>query len=145
MSKKIIIDANNLVLGRMSTVAAKTALLGGTVDIVNCEESVILGSKDSIMERYKRKNQRGIPAKGPFLHKRPDMFVKRSIRGMLPYKRGRGITAYKSIKCHIGVPENLKNQKAETIDEANIITNPSERYVNYTRVKDICRNFGWKS
>ena len=143
MSKKIIIDATDLVLGRMGTVIAKTALLGGAVDIVNCEESVILGSKNEILEKYKRNNQRGIPAKGPFFYRKPDMFVKRSIRGMLPYKKERGMKAFKSIKCHIGIPENFKNQKIETVDKANIIKNPSERIVNYTKIKDICMYFGW--
>jgi len=30
---------------------------------------------------------------------------------MLPFKRARGRDVYKNIKCHIGVPENLANER----------------------------------
>ena len=37
----MIIDAKNLVLGRMATVVAKEALLGEKIDIINCEKAVV--------------------------------------------------------------------------------------------------------
>lgn len=144
MSRKIVIDATNLILGRMSAYAAKRALLGDAVEVVNCEQSVVSGSEEFILRRYRQKMQRGIPAKGPFFYRRPEMFVKRTIRGMLTYKRGAGKKAFESIKCHIMVPESLKNEKMMTIDNASIIKNPSERIVNYMKVGDICRHLGWK-
>ena len=30
---------------------------------------------------------------------------------MLPYTKGRGREAYKRIKCHVSIPENLKEHK----------------------------------
>ena len=39
MAEKIVIDATNLILGRMGTYAAKKALTGSTIDIINCEQS----------------------------------------------------------------------------------------------------------
>ena len=144
MSEKIVIDAKNLVLGRVASFAAKKALLGSTVDIVNCEQSVVSGSEEAVFAKYAQKMQRGIPAKGPFFYRRPEMFVRRTVRGMLTYKRGRGKTAYASVKCHIGIPESLKNDKPITIEKADITKAPSERIVNYVAVKDICRHFGWK-
>lgn len=144
MSRRIIIDGRNLVLGRMASFAAKSALLGSPVDIVNCEESVVSGSKEAVFAKYSQRLQRGIPAKGPFFHRRPDMFVRRAIRGMLTYKKGRGKTAFASVKCYIGVPESLKNESCIAIEKADIMKNPSERVVNYVKVRDICRHFGWK-
>jgi ribosomal protein L13 len=35
---------------------------------------------------------------------------------MLPYKQPKGKQAYKRLKVFIGTPENLKNQKTETLD-----------------------------
>ena len=39
----MIINADNLVLGRMAAIAAKQALLGEDVRIVNCEKAIITG------------------------------------------------------------------------------------------------------
>ena len=41
----MIVDANNLVLGRMATHVAKELLKGEKVDIVNCEKVVVSGSR----------------------------------------------------------------------------------------------------
>ena len=137
----MIIDANYLILGRLGTFVAKKALLGEKIDIVNCESCVITGNRDDIFERYDKRLHRGTPAKGPFTRRMPDRFVKRAIRGMLPYKKGRGRVAFKNIKCYIGVPENLKNQKLDTIKNASADKLPNFKYV---AVKDICKHIGGK-
>ena len=137
----MIIDAKDLLLGRMGTVVAKKALLGEAIDIVNCEESVLSGNKDKILSDYKETYDRGIPKKGPFHHKMPDRLVRRMIRGMLPYKKERGKEAYKRIRCFVGVPEDMKDQKMETIKEANADKLPT---IKYTKVKDVCKYLGAK-
>jgi len=137
----MIIDANNLILGRLGTYVAKKAMLGEKVDIVNCESSIITGDRDSIFEKYDRFLKMGTPSKGPFIYRMPDRFVKRSIRGMLPYKKERGRTDLKNIKCHVGVPDNLKNQKLGTIKDANADKVPNLKYV---KIRDICIHIGAK-
>jgi len=137
----MIIDANNLILGRLGTYVAKQALLGEKIDIVNCESAVITGNKKRIFNDYTKKYKRGTQSKGPFFYKMPDRFVKRSIRGMLPYKKDRGRKAFKNIICHIGIPDNLKNNKSETLKEASLEKLPN---LNYLSVKDICAHFGAK-
>ena len=137
----MIIDANNLILGRLGTFAAKKALLGEKIDIVNCENAVVTGDKYGIFAKYNKILHRGTPAKGPFTRKMPDRFVKRAIRGMLPYKKGRGREAFKNIKCYIGVPDNLKDQKKDTIKDANVDKVQNFKYV---KVIDICRHIGAK-
>ena len=137
----MIIDATNLILGRLGTYVAKKALFGEKIEIVNCENSIITGNRKKIFEDYKKFLKKGTPAKGPFFYKMPDMFVKRSIRGMLPYKKYRGKKAFKNIMCHIGVPENLRNEKFDTIKSANVEKLPNLKYV---KVKDVCINFGFK-
>jgi|TARA_B100001964_G_scaffold223674_2_gene269819 large subunit ribosomal protein L13 len=137
----MIIDANNLILGRLGTYVAKNALLGEKVDIVNCESCVITGNRDKVFEDYDRFLKMGTPSKGPFVRRMPDRFVKRAIRGMLPYKKERGRKAFKNIKCYRGVPDSLKDQKFDTLKEANVGKLPNLKYVS---VKDICVHIGAK-
>ncbi|MBD3354766.1 50S ribosomal protein L13 [Candidatus Woesearchaeota archaeon] len=137
----MIINAEDLILGRIATVAAKNALMGERIDIVNCEKAVMTGNKKEILARYKKKREMGQVYHGPYIFRRPDMFVKRLIRGMLPYKQEKGRKALERIRCHSGVPEKPKEGKMETIEEANISKVPSLRYVT---VKDICKSMGEK-
>ena len=51
----MIIDASDMILGRLATYVAKKALLGEKVDIVNCEKAVITGNKKSVFEKYKKR------------------------------------------------------------------------------------------
>ena len=137
----MIIDANNIILGRLGTYAAKKALLGEEINIVNCENSVITGDKQRIFREYERAFSMGIHTKGPFFYRMPDRFVKRAIRGMIPYKRERGKAALKKIRCYIGVPENFKDQKFETIKNAAVGKVPNLKYVT---IKEICMHVGAK-
>lgn len=137
----MLIDAKDTILGRLSSYAAKQALLGNKVDVVNCEEAVVSGRKHAILEEYIRRIKRKAPGKGPFFYRRPDMFVRRTIRGMLPFKMARGRTAFKSVKCYVGVPENLKNEKALTVESGNARKLYS---ADYLKVKNICKAVGGK-
>lgn len=137
----MIIDAKDTILGRLGSYAAKQALLGNKVDVINCEESVVSGRKHDILQQYARRIDRKAPGKGPYLYRRPDMFVRRTIRGMLPFKRARGRDAFKNIRCHIGVPVNLKSENAMKIGDAK---NDKLQSTDYTKVKDICSAVGGK-
>ncbi|MBI2652524.1 50S ribosomal protein L13 [Candidatus Woesearchaeota archaeon] len=137
----MIIDAKDTILGRLSSYAAKQVLLGNKVDVINCEECAISGRKHAILDEYIKRLHRKAPTKAPYFYRRPDMFVKRAIRGMLPFKRARGRNIFKNIKCHIGIPENLKNESALTIENASIERLHS---ADYLKVKDVCRAVGGK-
>lgn len=137
----MIIDATNLLLGRMAAVVAKKALLGEKVDIINCEKAIMSGDKAAIILKYKQRQAKGNTFKGPFYPRKPNMFVRRTIRGMLSYKRERGKKAYERIKCYISVPDDFKDKKAETIENANIKKLPSLKYIE---VSQICKLTGAK-
>lgn len=137
----MIIDAKDAILGRLSSYVAKQVLLGNKVNVINCEECVVSGRKYAILNEYIRRLHRKAPTKAPFFYRRPDMFVKRTIRGMLPFKRSRGMSAFKNIKCYIGIPENLKNEKALTLEKASAEKLHS---ADYLKVKDICKAVGGK-
>jgi len=111
MTEQIIIDGENAVLGRLASYAAKKALQGFKVDIVNAEKVIVVGNEKDILERYKKKKARGGYGKGPHFSSRPEKILKRTIRNMLPYKQARGRNALKRIRCYISVPEEFKDKK----------------------------------
>lgn len=113
-----VIDANNLILGRMASTVAKRLVNGEEIEIINAEKAIISGRKDSIHERYKNYIQRGTKEFGPYFPKRPDRLVKRTVRGMIPYKKATGREAYKRLKVYIGVPPELSKEEATTIESA---------------------------
>ena len=137
----MIIDATNLIVGRMATYAAKKALLGEDVRIVNCDKAVMTGKRESVLEKYKRQSQMGRHSKGPFYRRRSDMFVRRIVRGMLPYKQEKGINALKRVMCYVGVPDELKDKKLETFKDAHVSKVPS---LYYTSVNEIVKSLGGK-
>ncbi|MBW2980213.1 50S ribosomal protein L13 [Candidatus Woesearchaeota archaeon] len=137
----MIIDATDLILGRLASYTAKKALLGEKLDIINSEKSVISGKKKQIYNNSLRKRQRGIPLQGPYYPRQPDALVRRTIRGMIPYKTDRGKKAFKNIHCWVGVPPKLKDKKAETIKQAAASKLP---YLKYTAVGNICKLMGSK-
>ena len=131
----MIIDGTNLILGRVASYSAKQALLGHKVDIVNCENLVISGRKKAILNDIKDTFARGEFIKGPFPSRRADRYVRRTIRGMLPYNQFKGKSAFKRVMCYRGVPDKFKDQKIETIDKFNISKIKSLKYINLKRVQ----------
>ncbi|MFH1650015.1 MAG: 50S ribosomal protein L13 [Candidatus Woesearchaeota archaeon] len=134
-----IIDAKDIVLGRVGSHAAKIALLGDDVSIINCELARVTGDEKTIFAHYRRRVKMGIYSHGPFLSRKPEMFVKRSLRGMLPYKQPRGAIALKRIKCYKGTPD-IKGEAVDLKDH-HISKVPS---LKHTTVKAICLHLGGK-
>lgn len=102
----MIIDATNSLIGRICTHAAKAALQGEEVIIINCEKAVLSGSKSYLKSHYQRKQQMGVPRKGPFQPRMADRFLRKKVRGMLPYKTARGRDAMARVMCYIGNPHD---------------------------------------
>ncbi len=132
----VVIDVKDSILGRFSTVVAKRALLGEKIELVNCEKAIITGDKVTIHRKYKEQDKRGTPLKGPYLPKMPDRFVRRAIRGMLPYKQEKGKKAFENIMCHMGVPEKFSKEKIEKIESSNITKSKTFKYIT---VEELCQ------
>jgi large subunit ribosomal protein L13 len=138
---EIYIDASNLIVGRMVSYAAKKALLGNIVKILNCESAIITGNRKDILRKYSERRQKGTPTKGPFFPRMPDRFVRRVVRGMLPYKKPRGKEAFQRVMCYLGVPEQFKDKKMITLASAHVSKTKTLRFLS---VKGICANMGGK-
>ena len=124
-----VIDADGLLLGRMASIVAQRALAGEEIAIVNVEKAIVSGSRAHVLANYTTKRDRGSREGGPFFPRRPDHIVKRTIRGMLPYRRERGIAAFKRIKTYVGVPAQFAGMETETLETAHIDRLGSTRYV----------------
>jgi len=135
------IDGKNLRLGRIATVAAKKALLGEEVNIFNCNEVVITGNKKHLLSEFKRKREMGTHSTGPFQPRVSFRFVKRAIRGMLPYKKSKGRDAFERIKCYSTIPNEFKDIKLESLKEAHIDNSLMSKYLT---VKELCKSMGGK-
>jgi large subunit ribosomal protein L13 len=133
-----IIDASGAILGRLSTHTAKRLLKGEEIAVVNSEKAIISGKKSAIKNRYKQKREVGTYRKGPFYPRMPDMIVKRTIRGMIPYQTPHGRTAFKRLKCYIGVPKEFEGKKLENIKSAE------KQPVDFVTIEELSKSLGAK-
>lgn len=138
-SPVIVVDASSLVLGRMATEVAKRLIQGESVVVLNAEKAVMSGRRLSRVKEVKKKLEIGHPRKGPFFARRPDRFVKRTVRGMLPRKKPKGKEAYKRLRVFIGVPQEFDDQPRETIPKAKA----EKLKCSYVTVGELTKEIGW--
>jgi len=136
-----VIDANNLILGRMASNVAKRLLNGEEIKIINAEKAIISGRKDTTFHRYRRYTDRGSREFGPHFPRRPEQIVARTIRGMIPHTKMAGREAYNRLKVYIGVPPELSKEQAGTIEDSNITRLSTS---NYTVLGDLSKRLGSK-
>ncbi|MGB9841327.1 MAG: 50S ribosomal protein L13 [Candidatus Bathyarchaeales archaeon] len=136
-----IVNADGLILGRMASEVAKKLLNGEKVVIVNAEKAVLSGKKKSKVAEAKEFLEVGSPGRGPFHYRQPDRILRKTVRGMLPFKQPKGKMAYKRLKVFIGVPEEFKGQQMITFDEAQA----SKLRGPYFTLGELAKEIGWKS
>lgn len=152
----MIVNAEGQVLGRIASFVAKRALMGDKVIVVNAEKALISGTKTGILTETDRRlgiRNWGNPKKGPYLMKRPDNFVRRVIRGMLPYSKNRygarGREAFKNVIVFVGVPQKEIIKFDKNFEQANI-NEISNKYLQkkqlkrYVTVEEFCEMLGYK-
>lgn len=126
--EEIIIDAKGLILGRYATYAAKQALLGNNVIVINASQTVISGKKSVVFDRLKQKKAMGSNIRqGPFLPTRSDSYVKRTIRGMIPYKTAKGRDALSRVRVFANNAANLNGNV--TLENAMVEKLPNSQFV----------------
>lgn len=135
-----VIDADGLVLGRLCTHVAKRLLKGEEIIVINAEKTIISGNKAQLLEHYKHRHERGSKMHGPHPPRTPDRLLKRSVRGMLEYKKASGRAAYKRLKVYIGVPKDLGDQKPETIEGAK-----KPNLARSISLGELSKELGWRS
>jgi large subunit ribosomal protein L13 len=119
-------------LGRLASFAAKQSLLGKEISIVNCNEVVVSGKPKSIIGEYKEmRDKGGSSLKGPFFPRLPERIVKRTIRGMLSHRQGRGRDALKRIKCYNETPVEFEKSK--------MVKSGKEKNIKKIKLRDLSR------
>lgn len=140
--KLVIIDASNLILGRLASVVAKYLLSGKSVVVVNAENAVVTGERKSIVkEAHARLEIRtlGSKTKSPKHPRRPDGLIRRTVRGMLPRDKPRGKDAFSRLKVYIGVPKEVDTTKTVKPKEAE-----NKSLIRLMTVGEIAQSIGWK-
>ncbi len=118
----MIIDGEGLVLGRLASTVSKKLLEGEKIVVLNAEKIVISGTKDWAYAKYKQRVDRASISNprrmGPKYPRRPDDIFRRTVRGMLPYRKTSGREAYKKLKVCVGVPQEFDGFEMFKVQEA---------------------------
>lgn len=118
----MIVDGEGLVLGRLASSVSKKLLSGERVTVLNAEKILISGNKDWAYAKYKQRIDRASISNprrmGPKYPRRPDDIFRRTVRGMLPYKKHKGREALKGLRVHVGIPSEFEKEEVNDVKEA---------------------------
>ena len=135
------VNAEGLIVGRMCSKVAKRLLNGEEVIILNAEKAVFSGKKKSKVLEAHIFLEVGAPMRGPFHYRRPDRFIRKTVRGMVPFKQPKGKNAYKRLKVFMGVPLEFKDQKMITFDEAQSSNLKGPHFT----LGELAKEIGWNN
>jgi len=137
----VVLDADKQILGRLASYAAKRALEGDIVIVLNAEKSVISGRRRSIVEEAKRRLQTrtlGTQSTAPVHQRRPDLYLRRVVRGMLPWKKAKGKAAFHRVRVFVGVPDEFRGKTATKVPGADC----SKLISPYVTLSDLAEEIG---
>jgi large subunit ribosomal protein L13 len=137
----LLLDAKNQILGRLASYVAKHALSGDNIIVVNAEKAVISGRRKNIVEEAKRRLETRTLASqttAPVHQRRPDLYFRRVVRGMLPWKKAKGKAAFHRVAVFMGVPEEYSNKPPARVPgaDASNLTSP------YMTLEDLATEIG---
>src|SRR5512136_755059 len=135
-----VINAEGLIMGRLCSHVAKRLRNGEEIVVVNAEKALISGRREQLFEFYRHRRNRAssqTKAKGPFYPRTADMILKRSVRGMVEYRKPSGRAAYRRLKVYIGLPREFKESKLETLETAR-----KTHLVKYVKLAEITKELG---
>ena len=130
----VVVDARDCIVGRVASNVAQRALDGERVAVVNAQSAVITGNEEATMDVFRKRVEVGAES-GPYYPKRPDGILKRSIRGMLPYKSTDGREAFENVRVYVGNPF----EEGEVLDGTSLdrLSN-----IKFTTLGDIAEQLG---
>jgi large subunit ribosomal protein L13 len=134
-----VINGEGLILGRMCSQVAKRILNGEEVIIVNAEKVILSGKRQGRIAEAHVFLEVGAPDRGPFHSRRPDRIVRKTVRGMVPWKQPKGKVAYKRLKVYLGIPVELKDSKLETFENASVANLKGPRLT----LGELAAQIGW--
>lgn len=136
--KSTVLDGDGHVLGRLASHVARRLLQGEEIVIINAERVLVSGDRRQVVEAYRGMWAKGSRERGPYFPRPPDRILKRTVRGMLPHKQGRGREALGRLRVYLGTPPELAGAKAQRIPDA------APPRLSTTRLEHISRELGWR-
>jgi large subunit ribosomal protein L13 len=123
----------------MASKVAKHLLNGDEITILNAEKAILSGRKKSKVAEAKEFLEVGAPERGPFHYRRPDRIVKKTVRGMVPFKQPKGKNALKRLKVYMGVPKDFRDLELIAFDEARA----TKLKGPHITLAELAREVGW--
>jgi len=116
----MIVDAKNAVVGRVASKVAKAAIKGEKVVVLNAEHAIMVGNKESILEKFEARTTArvlGNPHYGPKYSRIPSKMLRRTIRGMLPNKPRTTERLLKLVTVYNTVPDLMPKEDIVTFED----------------------------
>ena len=139
--KVTLVNADGQIVGRMCSKIAKLLLNGEEVIILNAEKAVFSGKRKSKVAEAHLFLEVGAPERGPFHYRRPDRFLRKTVRGMVPFKQPKGKTAFKRLKVYMGIPAEYKDQPMITFTEASSANLKGPHFT----LEELASEIGWRN
>jgi large subunit ribosomal protein L13 len=139
-SQVTYVNADGLIVGRMSSNIAKRLLNGERVIVLNAEKAIYSGKRKSKIAEAHLFLEVGAPERGPFHYRRPDRMLKKTLRGMLPYHQPKGKMAFKRLKVFMGVPLEFKDKQTIQFENAQA----SKLKCSSLTLAELAKEIGWK-
>ncbi len=136
-----LVNAEDQIIGRMCSKVAKLLLNGEEVVILNAEKAVFSGKKKNKISEAKEFLDVGAPERGPFHYRRPDRYLRKTVRGMVPFKQPKGKSAYKRLKVFMGIPEEYKNKNMISFDDAQVANLKGPHFT----LAELAKEIGWRN
>ena len=140
-SQITFVNAEGLIVGRLCSKVAKRLLNGEEVIILNAEKAVFSGKKKAKVLEGHIFLEVGAPERGPFHYRRPDRYLRKVVRGMVPYKQPKGINAFKRLKVFMGIPLEFKDQQLITFEEAS----SADLKGPHMTLGELAKEIGWRN
>lgn len=141
---KYYVDAAGQIVGRMCSRIAKLLLSGNSVVVVNADKALFSGHRSSVMVDFLDRLKIASvvhPKHGPFHPRTPSGILTRTIRGMIPRTKSKGVSAMKRLRVYEEVPKGMEKVAFTSFDEAKA-TKPLAYYVP---LGEVAERIGWKS
>lgn len=139
-----IIDAEGHIAGRLCSQISKLLLNGNRVIVVNAEKALISGGKKSIIrENDERLEIRSSthPKHGPFHPRKPDNYLSKMVRGMLPRNKPSGRAAQKRLRVYVSIPKEYQNSDKITFQNLKA----TKHFNFYTSLEELSSTMGWRN
>jgi len=129
-----VLDASGQVLGRLSSRLAKMLLDGEKITVINADKVVVTGDPEMVVKAFGKKKVRGDPHHGPYYPKTSNGILRRSVRGMLPYKKAKGREAIRRLYVYAGNPKDLSGERiGKTTEQIEC------KYINLGKISEKLR------